>query len=111
MKFHHFITLLMILVIVAIGCFGCKHKDIDNISHKDSNPKSIYHYDTAVEVKIQIDTLVIMITIDSLLQPKIDTSASDVMFTKMGDWEIRPMELFKYGKTSDTIYRYKTIYY
>jgi hypothetical protein len=73
------------------------NKDI--ISHKDSS--------YLIQVKIQIDTLVIMITIDSLLQ--LDTSF--VMFTKMGDWEIRPMELFKYGKTSDTIYRYKTIYY
>lgn len=64
--------------------------------------KVVTHYNTVIEPRV--DTLVIIQTYDSVPYP-----GPDALLLKYYD-ETRPIELFKDGKRSDTIYRRETIY-
>lgn len=56
------------------------------------------------------DTLVIIQTYDSLPRPVRDTTKG-VLFVLAGGWSMQPIELFKDGKTIDTIRKHEIIYY
>lgn len=68
--------------------------------------KMAIYYDTVI--KPVIDTLVIMQTYDTLPEPIPDSAHWYVILP--GSRELGPIELFKDGKRSDTIYRHTTIY-
>lgn len=78
----------------------------------DSKTAKEIHYDT-VKVPV-IDTLVVMITQDSIdWKQYVKENGIDTLeiYAVAGGSEMRPMELFKDGKRSDTIQKHEVIYY
>lgn len=68
--------------------------------------KMAIYYDTVITPVI--DTLVIIQTYDTLPELKKDSAHWHIILP--GSRELRPFELFKDGKRSDTIYRHTIVY-
>lgn len=54
------------------------------------------------------DTLVIIQTTDTLLYP--DTTIDEGFYALSGGWSQGPINLFKNGKTKDTVHEHKIVY-
>jgi hypothetical protein len=97
---------MKLLLILTIFLFSCNSKT------KEVKPAPVKtRSDTtwlAREVWIQYDTLVYIITQDSMRKPIINDST---FFVIAGGWEMGQYPHFKDGRTADTIFKHEIIYY